>query len=117
MKGKLTVTLLLLVLVFSACSKPGAAAPASTPNTPVSTHGSQSAPQQTTEKYISEEEAKSIVLTHAGFTADQVSLLRIGFEYDDGIPEYNVEFREGYLEYEYEIHAVTGQILSFEKDD
>ena len=66
---------------------------------------------------LTEEEAKSIALIHAGFTADQVTQLRVGFEYDDGIPEYTVEFREGYLEYEYEIHAVTGQILSFEKDD
>lgn len=114
MKFKLIITVLLLMLVLSACANPGTAAP--------SFNGTQdhsrTVSQQTgTTGYITEEEAKAIALTHAGFTADQISRLHIEFEYDDGIPEYNVEFREGYLEYEYDIHAVTGQILSFEKDN
>ena len=29
---------------------------------------------------------------------------------------YDVEFYQGDLEYDYEIHAVTGEILSWEKD-
>lgn len=63
------------------------------------------------------EKAQEIALTQAGFTADQVSHLRVSFEYDDRIPQYDVSFREGPWEYEFEIHAETGEILSWEKDD
>lgn len=66
---------------------------------------------------LTQEEAQSIALKHAGFTKDQVSYLRAEYDIDDRIPEYDIEFREGQWEYEYEIHAETGTILSFEKDD
>ena len=66
---------------------------------------------------ITEEEAARIALDHAGLDQSQVSRLRVRYDRDDRIPEYDVEFREGRWEYEYEIHAETGTILSFEKDD
>lgn len=66
---------------------------------------------------ISPEKAQEIALTQAGFTADQVTRLRVEFEYDDRIPQYDVSFQEGRWEYDYEIHAETGEILSWEKDD
>jgi len=66
---------------------------------------------------LSPEEAQAIALAHAGFTADQVRFLRTEYESDDRVPRYDVSFREGPWEYEYEIHAETGAILSFEKDD
>lgn len=66
---------------------------------------------------LTPEQAQEIALNQAGFTADQVSYLRTEFEHDDRIPKYDVSFREGQWEYEYEIHAETGEILSWEKDD
>lgn len=66
---------------------------------------------------LTPEEAQEIALAQAGFTADQVSYLRAEFEQDDRIPHYDVSFREGQWEYEFEIHAETGEILSWEKDD
>jgi uncharacterized membrane protein YkoI len=66
---------------------------------------------------ISPEKAQEIALAQAGFTADQVTRLRVEFEYDDRIPQYDVSFQEGRWEYDYEIHAETGEILSWEKDD
>lgn len=66
---------------------------------------------------ITAEEAQTIALEHAGLTADQVTGLRANFDRDDGIPEYEVEFRQDRWEYEYEIHAETGEILSWDKDD
>lgn len=63
------------------------------------------------------EEAQAIALAHGGFTADQVSFLRTEPELRDRVPHYDVEFRVDRWEYEYEIHAETGEILSFEKDD
>ena len=62
-------------------------------------------------------EAEAAALKHAGFAAEQVTGLRSEYDFDDGAAHYDVEFRVGQWEYEYEIHAVTGGVLSFEKDD
>ena len=62
-------------------------------------------------------EAQAVALKHAGVTAEQISGLRSEYDFDDGVAHYDVEFRVGQWEYEYEIHAETGAVLSFEKDD
>ncbi len=72
---------------------------------------------QTSAANLTPEEAQSIALEHAGFTRDQVSHLYAEYEIDDRIPQYDVSFRQGNLEYDYEIHAETGEILSYERDD
>ena len=79
---------------------------------------SQAAVEQTPEevKTITAEDAKAIALKHAGLTADQVKGLRAGFDRDDGRPEYEVEFRSGDWEYDYTIHAETGEILKHDKE-
>ena len=70
------------------------------------------------EKQITAEEAQAIALAHAGFAADQVERLRTRFEPEEprDPAHYDVEFYRDGLEYDYEIHAETGQILSWEKD-
>ena len=70
-----------------------------------------------TAEQISEEKAQSIALEHAGLKADQVKGLRAHYDVDDGVPEYEVEFRYDGWEYEYEIHAETGEIRSYDRDD
>ena len=74
-------------------------------------------PAASTENAITIEVAQDIALKHAGFTADQVTHLYAEYEIEHGVPRYDVEFYEGHWEYDYEIHAGTGEILSFEKDD
>ena len=71
----------------------------------------------TTGERISEEEVRRIVLEHAGLKADQVKSMRMSYDVDDGVPEYEVEFRYDGWEYEYEIHAETGEIRSYDRDD
>lgn len=66
---------------------------------------------------LTREEAEAIALKHAGFTADQVTYLRTEYEIDDGRPQYEVQFHQDRWEYDYEIDAQTGKILSFDKDD
>lgn len=66
---------------------------------------------------ITPEEAQRIALEHAGVTAEEVTGLHTVMDIDNGRQEYDVEFRVGHLEYDYEIDAATGQILSFDKDD
>ena len=66
---------------------------------------------------LSEDEAQAIALKHAGLTADQVTDLRVNYEVDDGIAQYEVDFCHGQWEYDYQIHAETGEILSYDRDD
>lgn len=65
---------------------------------------------------ITQAQAENIALEHAGFAADQVARLRTEYEVDDGIPQYDVSFYEGDWEYEFEISAKDGKILSYDKD-
>ena len=66
--------------------------------------------------FITPEEAKRIALDHAGVSAEAAVFDRTERDYDNGIFHYEVEFRVGLIEYEYDIHAEAGEILSFEKD-
>ena len=65
---------------------------------------------------ITKEGAEQIALDHVGLTRDQISRLRTEYDIDDGITQYDVEFISGDWEYEFEIHAENGKILSFDKD-
>ena len=60
---------------------------------------------------IGAEEAQSIALQHAGFQPSEVRMDRADYDFDDGVPTYEVEFRKDTTEYEYTIHALTGEIL------
>lgn len=61
--------------------------------------------------FIGVDRAKQIALADAGFTEDQVWFTKLKRDYDDGLYLYEVEFVKDGLEYEYEIHAVSGKIL------
>lgn len=65
---------------------------------------------------IGAEKAKSIALNHAGVSASQTSEMKAEQDWDDGVLEYEVEFKAGGMEYEYTIHGGTGQILKYESD-
>lgn len=81
--------------------------------------GTTTAPEatRTSNPVLTQEEAQRIALEHAGLTAGQVTALHTEYETEHGTPIYDVEFRHGNWEYDYEIHADTGEILSFSKDD
>ena len=81
---------------------------------PVETKPKETEPKN---ELIGKDKAKSIALKHAGFSADEVSGLKAEYDKDDGIPVYEVEFYKDRLEYSYEIHGETGEILSWEIDD
>ncbi len=69
---------------------------------------------------ITVEEAKTSALEHAGLTAGAVTFVKAKQDYDDGRLVYEIEFvttsGNGYLEYDYEIDAATGNILSYDYD-
>jgi len=74
------------------------------------------APGQSDAMYIGMERAKAIALEHAGLAASQVRFTHVRMEWEDGTMVYEVEFRQGQTEYEYEIDAATGRVLDFERD-
>ena len=94
-------------------------APSSAPAVPVET---RPAPVETipavTEPAgkLTREQAEKIALDYLGFAADQVTRLHSEYEIDDGIPQFDVAFHQGDWEYEFEIHAENGRILSYDKD-
>lgn len=105
---------------------PSSAAVATEPPVPLApapeTATGETAPQETAAPVnptaaLTPEEAEAIALEHAGFTADQVKFLRTVYDWDDGVPEYEVSFHVDRWEYEYDIDAETGAIRSYDRDD
>lgn len=87
------------------------------PVKPAATQATQ--PKQTettTSEKLSKDKAISIALKHAGLEKSQVTRLKAEYDVDDGVPEWDVEFRVGNYEYEYEIHGKTGKIRSWDKE-
>ena len=67
--------------------------------------------------YIGEKSAKEIALTHAGVSESDIFKYEIEIDYDFGVIVYDVEFETTGLEYDYEINAVTGEILKSHKEN
>lgn len=72
--------------------------------------------QTASDSYIGEESAWSIALTHAGLQESEISRKQIKLDLEDGIMVYEIEFHKGWTEYDYEINAVSGEIVKAEKD-
>ena len=78
-----------------------------------------SASKQTAEtpvQGLTEDQAIAAALDHAGLKQADVRGLRVELDRDDGRPVYEIEFRDGAVEYEYEIHAENGKILDGDKE-
>ena len=73
-------------------------------------------PSTAASAFISEADAKKTAFDHAGVTEADVTGLRVKLDYDDGRQVYDVEFYAGSLEYDYEISAADGTVLSFDQE-
>ncbi len=65
---------------------------------------------------ISKEKAQNIALNHAGVKFANAKFLKAELDKDDGVYKYEVSFKYGKYEYDYEINAKTGKIIEFDKD-
>ena len=76
------------------------------------------ATNQTTTSVIDEAKAKEIALNHAGVTEADTSFILAKADKDDGRQVFDVEFYVSSTnsEYDYEIDAQTGEIISFDYD-
>lgn len=111
---------LLSLTILSGCSinKPveNAATAHNTNKTENNTGASSDNAATNTAEKITTDEAIEIALEHAGFAKADVTGLHSEYDYDDGIHKYDVDFRQGMYEYEYEINAESGTIISYDKD-
>ena len=81
---------------------------------PVTGQTGEQQPQQSAS--ITEEQAKEIAANHAGVAVADLTFHSVSLEEDDGRRVYDVEFYSGSTEYDYEIDAATGDILSYDND-
>ena len=72
--------------------------------------------QVDTSKFIGEEKAKELALKKAEIGADGVKFDRVELDHDDGVWQYEVDFRHDDIEYDIDINAQNGEVLSFEKE-
>ena len=90
-----------------------AAQPAATQAAPAATTAAQS---NNTAGDIGIEKAREIAMSHAGVSAGSVSFVKAKIDTEDGVKVYDIEFYSGNVEYDYEINAATGAIVSFDQD-
>lgn len=119
---KMWITMLALTAAVSltACGTAAAASASQTsgvaPVASPSGNGSTGLAGNTQSTDIGESAAKEIAFTDAGISAEQVQYLWSKMDYDDGKAVYDVEFVVNGVEYDYEIDAVSGTILSVDQE-
>ena len=69
-----------------------------------------------TNEYMTEEDALQIALNHAQLVKSEISEYSIILDKEHGGIEYEIEFVSGYDEYDYDIDAITGEILNFDRE-
>ena len=68
--------------------------------------------QRNSSGYIGKTRAKNIALKRSGGG----NVVKCHFEWDDGIPQYEIEIWRGNWEYDIDVHAKTGRIIDYDKD-
>ena len=69
-----------------------------------------------TKKQIGVEGAKQIALAHAKVAQKDVTFIKAELETENGRLVYDIEFYSGNVEYDYDIDAVSGDIVSYDYD-
>ena len=69
--------------------------------------------------YIGEAEAKAAAVAHAGVKEAEITRYEVEMDYERGTMVYEIEFHHNGREYDYDIEAVTGEVLwsESERDD
>lgn len=131
MKKLIALTLtLIFALALTACGTAEKAVNSDVDNSPVETTATEPAietvivvetqnPSQTEtlpQDVISQQEAIDIALKKAGLSENEIIGLWAELDHDDGILKYEVDFSDGKYDYDCDINAKTGKILSFEKE-
>ena len=107
--------LLAAVSASNETTKPSGQKPASASNETTKPSDQKPAPSGTVQD-IGYAKAKSIALNHAGVSESKAYDMDIELDDEDGTLVYEVEFKSGNMEYDYEIDAASGTILKHEAE-
>lgn len=107
--------LLAAVSASNETTKPSGQKPASASNETAKPSAQKPAPSGTVQD-IGYAKAKSIALNHAGLSENQAYDMDIELDDEDGKLVYEIEFKSGNMEYDYEIDAASGAILKHETE-
>ena len=69
-----------------------------------------------TSKYIGKDKAADAALAAAGVDRSKATGIKAEYDSESGIIVYEVEFTAGGTEYEYDIDAVSGKVITYEKE-
>ena len=78
--------------------------------------GIKSEGKASAKSYIGKDAALSAALKAAGLNKNQVKNIEVKLDNDDGVMVYEVEFDRGYDEYDYDINAKTGAVVSYDNE-
>lgn len=109
---KKLIPILLIALLLSGCATQTPVAPVSSQSSPKDTP--TTTVEETSRNIITEDEAIKIAMEHAGLNTGAVKSSSVQLDMSE--EEYEVEFFAKGIEYEYEINAYTGEIITAEKD-
>ena len=107
--------LLAAVSASNETTKPSGQKPTSASNETTKPSAQKPAPSGTVQD-IGYAKAKSIALNHAGLSENQAYDMDIELDDEDGTLVYEIEFKSGNMEYDYEIDAASGAILKHETE-
>ncbi len=111
-----------LLMTGCGCSKtPQTPQPSPVPQTSSPATETEQVTSQASDKstsLITEDEAKSIALNHADLVIEEVTFTKCALDRETDGTKYDVEFHtEDLIEYDYEIDAYTGKVVSYEWDE
>ena len=66
--------------------------------------------------YIGEDKAKETAFAHAGVSGQDILFYEMDMDLEKGVMVYEIEFKCGGFEYEYDIDAQTGEIIKNKKE-
>ena len=116
MKKKIVTMMMAIVLLGAGCGANQQAAPESevefeqVPETDASEDTGDEL------EVISEQEALLAALKQAGLSESDVTVTKMALDMDDGQQIYEIEFVTADMEYEYDVNATTGSIVSFSQE-
>lgn len=67
--------------------------------------------------YISREDALAIACSHANADINDITLIKVEFDSEDGIMVYEIEFLAGTTEFDCDIDARTGEIVKYKAEN
>ena len=95
----------------SAAASESASASSDTASASSASAATSASSASATTEYIGNDAAKRIALEHAGIAESDAAELEVELDLDDAVVHYDVDFKSGGMEYNYDINAVTGDII------